>query len=59
MQSSPELDKQRKLRDFVADIRRRITHVKQSPEYETNKTIREGIALLEPIIADLEREVRS
>jgi hypothetical protein len=59
MHSSPELDKQRKLRGFIADIRGRITRVKQSREYETDKTIRDAIALLEPIIADLERDVRS
>ena len=59
MLSFPKLEEQRKLRDFIADIKRRITYVKQSPEYETNKTIGAAIALLESIIADLERDVRS
>jgi hypothetical protein len=59
MLSFPKLEEQRKLRDFIADIKRRITYVKQRPEYETNKTIGVAIALLESIIADLERDVRS
>jgi hypothetical protein len=59
MQSFPKLEQKRKLHDFIADIKRRITYVKQSPEYATNKTIGVAIALLESIIADLERDVRS
>jgi hypothetical protein len=59
MRSSPEVEKERKLREFIAEIKRRITYVKQSPEYETNKTIGVAIALLESTTADLERDVRS
>jgi hypothetical protein len=59
MLSSPNFEEQRGLRDFIADIKRRIRYVKQSPEYESNQTIGVAIALLESIIAELERDVRS